>query len=142
VCGIVQGDRLPDSTISRVLRTYNREMSLAQMRDVCRHLGFDEEFSGLPLGYDTPVVFDGDTLSRGQRQMLMLAQVVASGARLLALDDPVTALDDEAARRALSGLATLPAAVLITMASASALSDLDFRVIHLDGVSQRSRGEP
>jgi ABC-type bacteriocin/lantibiotic exporter with double-glycine peptidase domain len=138
VCGMVQGDRLPDSTISRVLRTYNRNMSLAQMRDVCAHLGFDEGFSSLPLGYDTPVALDGDTLSRGQRQMLMLAHVVASGARLLALDDPLNALDDEVARRVLAGLATLPAAVVVTMASVSALSNLDFRVIHLDGLSQRS----
>lgn len=138
VHGMVQGDRLPDSTISRILRTGNRDISLSQMQAVCAQLGFDEEFSGLPLGYDTPVVFDGDTLSRGQRQLLMLARVVASGARLLALDDPVNSLDDERARRVLAGLATLPSAVVITMASASALCDLDFRVVHLDEVTRES----
>jgi len=133
----LQGDRLPESTISRILRTYNRDMSPNEMRAVCARLGFDDEFSALPLGYDTPVFFDGDTLSRGQRQMLILAQVVASGACVLALDDPVNSLDEDAGRRVLAGLASLPAAVVITMASPSLLHDLDFKLIHLDDISSR-----
>lgn len=135
VRGTVQGDGLLDSSIARILRTGNLDASPDQSREVCARLGVDEEFSRLPLGYATPVNDDGDTLSRGQRQMLLVAQVAASGARILVLDDPVSALDDAAARRVLEGLATLPSAVVITMASASALCDLDFRVIHLGHVA-------
>ncbi|HEV7991117.1 MAG TPA: ATP-binding cassette domain-containing protein [Gemmatimonadaceae bacterium] len=140
VSGMAQSDRLPDSTISRLLRAGSVHASPSQLREVCAHLGFDEEFSRMPLGYDTPVSHDGDTLSRGQRQMLLLARAVASGARILALDDPVNSLDDATARRVLAGLAALPCAVVLTMASASALCDLDFRVIHLDDVLPRDAG--
>jgi ABC-type bacteriocin/lantibiotic exporter with double-glycine peptidase domain len=134
VYGMTQGESLPDNTIGRIIRAYNSDLSLSQMRALCARLGFDDEFSRLPLGYDTPVSFDGNTLSRSQRQMLSLARAVGSGARILALDDPVNALGDAAARRVLEGLATLPSAVVITMASESALSDLDFRVVHMGGV--------
>jgi ABC-type multidrug transport system fused ATPase/permease subunit len=134
VRGIAQGDWIPDSTISRILRADNG-MTLSDVRALCEQLGFDEEFAGLPLGYDTPVHSDGDTLSRGQRQMLLLAQVVASGSRVLVLDDPVSSLDDAAARRVLEALATLRAAVVLATASESAVRDLDCRVIHLNQVA-------
>lgn len=134
VHGMTQGESLPDNTIGRIIRAYNSDLSSSQMRALCARLGFDDEFSRLPLGYDTPVSFDGNTLSRGQRQMLSLARAVASGARILALDDPVNALDDAAARRVLEGLATLSSAVVITMASESALSDVDVRVVYMRGV--------
>jgi ATP-binding cassette subfamily B protein RaxB len=141
VRGIVQGDRVPDSTISRILGADNLDTPRGDPRAICARLGFDEHFSRLPLGYNTPVSFNGDTLSRGQRQMLLLASAAASGARVLALDDPVNSLDDATARRVLAALTTLPSAVVLTMASEAALSELDFRVVRLDDVFSEKREE-
>jgi ABC-type cobalamin/Fe3+-siderophores transport system ATPase subunit len=74
--------------------------------------------------------------------MLVLARAAAAEARLLALDDPVNALDDAVARRVLEGLATLPSAVVITLASESAVSGLDYRIIHLGRVHRSGEEAP
>ena len=142
VHGTTQGESLPDNTIRRIIRDFNSDLSSSRMRTICAQLGVDDEFSRLPLGYDTPVSLDGSTLSRGQRQMLVLARAAAAEARLLALDDPVNALDDAVARRVLEGLATLPSAVVITLASESAVSGLDYRIIHLGRVHRSGEEAP
>ena len=56
---------------------------------------FDDE---LPEGYDTLIGERGVNLSGGQRQRVALARALLAGARVLVLDDPMSAVDTETER--------------------------------------------
>ncbi len=57
--------------------------------------GFADE---LPEGYDTLIGERGVNLSGGQRQRVALARALLAGARVLVLDDPMSAVDTETER--------------------------------------------
>jgi ABC-type multidrug transport system fused ATPase/permease subunit len=57
--------------------------------------GFAEE---LPKGYDTLIGERGVNLSGGQRQRVALARALVAGARVIVLDDPLSAVDTQTER--------------------------------------------
>ncbi len=69
----------------------------AEMRDIIQAAelaGAHQFILDLPDGYDTRVDRGGRNLSGGQRQLIALAAALFSRPRLLLLDEPTTALDD------------------------------------------------
>ncbi|MDH4177475.1 MAG: ABC transporter ATP-binding protein/permease [Thermoleophilia bacterium] len=58
----------------------------------------------LPHGYDTLIGERGVNLSGGQRQRVALARALVAGARILVLDDPMSAVDTETERLLVANL--------------------------------------
>ena len=59
---------------------------------------------GLPDGYDTLIGERGVNLSGGQRQRVALARALIAGARVIVLDDPMSAVDTETERHLVENL--------------------------------------
>ena len=76
--------------------------------------GFAEE---LPQGYDTLIGERGVNLSGGQRQRVALARALIGGARVLVLDDPLSAVDTETERQLVAGLRPAVAGRTVLIAS-------------------------
>jgi ABC-type multidrug transport system fused ATPase/permease subunit len=64
----------------------------------CDAAGVAQFVDDLPHGYDTLIGERGVNLSGGQRQRVALARALIAGARVLVLDDPMSAVDTETER--------------------------------------------
>ena len=77
------------------LRAGNPDAPWSDVEAACRAAGVEAFVDDLPDGYDTVIGERGVNLSGGQRQRVALARALLSGARVLILDDPLSAVDTQ-----------------------------------------------
>ena len=96
----------------------------------------------LPHGYDTLIGERGVNLSGGQRQRVALARALIAGARVIVLDDPLSAVDTHTEHDLVSRLrpAIAGRTVLVATQRLSTLALADRAVVLADGA--RGRGRP
>jgi ATP-binding cassette, subfamily B, bacterial len=89
----------------------------------------------LPDGYDTLIGERGVNLSGGQRQRVALARALVAGARVIVLDDPMSAVDTQTERHLVTNLrpALAGRTVLIATQRLSTVEVADRAVVLDDG---------
>ncbi len=102
----------------------------------CDAAGVATFVDDLPHGYDTLIGERGVNLSGGQRQRVALARALVGGARVLVLDDPMSAVDTETERLLVERLrpAVEGRTVLVATQRLSTLLVADRAVVLADGV--------
>jgi ATP-binding cassette, subfamily B, bacterial len=102
----------------------------------CEAAGVAAFVDDLPEGYDTLIGERGVNLSGGQRQRVALARALLAGARVLVLDDPMSAVDTETERLLVERLrpAVAGRTVLVATQRLSTLLVADRAVVLRDGV--------
>jgi ABC-type multidrug transport system fused ATPase/permease subunit len=78
-----------------VLYGVDREVSQAELEEVCRQASCESFIREWPDGYDTLVGERGVKLSGGQKQRLSIARALLVNPRILLLDEATSALDAE-----------------------------------------------
>jgi ABC-type multidrug transport system fused ATPase/permease subunit len=101
----------------------------------CEAAGVTEFADDLPDGYDTLIGERGVNLSGGQRQRVALARALIAGARVIVLDDPLSAVDTETERALVDGLrpAVAGRTVLVATQRLSTVQVADRAVVLVDG---------
>ncbi len=101
----------------------------------CEAAGVSEFADELPDGYDTLIGERGVNLSGGQRQRVALARALIAGARIIVLDDPLSAVDTETERLLVDNLrpAVAGRTVLVATQRLSTVQVADRAVVLLDG---------
>jgi ABC-type multidrug transport system fused ATPase/permease subunit len=101
----------------------------------CEAAGVDAFADELPDGYDTLIGERGVNLSGGQRQRVALARALVTGARVVVLDDPLSAVDTLTERRLVHRLrpALEGKTVLVATQRLSTVELADRAVVLLDG---------
>ncbi|MCW2964945.1 MAG: ABC-type multidrug transport system ATPase and permease component [Actinomycetia bacterium] len=102
----------------------------------CEAAGVAHFASELPDGYDTLIGERGVNLSGGQRQRVALARALVAGARVVVLDDPMSAVDTQTERHLVENLrpALAGRTVLIATQRLSTVEVADRAVVVDDGV--------
>src|SRR5207253_4818343 len=102
----------------------------------CEAAGVAHFAVDLPDGYDTLIGERGVNLSGGQRQRVALARALIAGARVVVLDDPMSAVDTETERHLVENLrpALAGRTVLIATQRLSTVEVADRAVVLDDGV--------
>ncbi len=109
----------------------------------CEAAGVAAFVDDLPNGYDTLIGERGVNLSGGQRQRVALARALVAGARVIVLDDPLSAVDTQTERELVEGLrgALAGRTVLVATQRLSTIELADRAVVLIDG-RIAEQGEP
>ena len=93
-CGaVMQEGYLFSDTIARNIAISDDEIDLDRLRQAARVANIAEYVGKLPLGYNTKIGQDGQGVSQGQRQRILIARVVYKNPRFIFLDEATNSLD-------------------------------------------------
>ena len=94
VCGAVMQDGFIFSdSIARNIAVMDDAIALERLRHAARLANIADYVESLPLGYNTMIGQDGQGLSQGQRQRILIARAVYKNPRFLFFDEATNALD-------------------------------------------------
>ena len=93
-CGaVMQEGYLFSDTIARNIAISDDEPDIERIRSAARVANIADYIEALPLGYNTMIGQDGQGISQGQRQRILIARVVYKNPTFVFLDEATNSLD-------------------------------------------------
>ena len=92
---IRQAPFLFNLTILDNFRLLKEDVSLEEVREVCKKAYIDDYVMSLPKGYDTVIGEGGVNLSGGQKQRIAIARTLLLNTNIILFDEATSALDNE-----------------------------------------------
>lgn len=92
---IRQSPYLFNATIMENFRVVNEDVTLDEVREVCKKAYIDDYIMSLPDKYDTLIGEGGVNLSGGQKQRIAIARTLLKNTKVILFDEATSALDNE-----------------------------------------------
>jgi ATP-binding cassette subfamily B protein len=107
ICGaVMQEGYLFSDTIARNIAVSGDEIDLERLRYAARVANIAGYIEALPLGYNTKIGQDGQGVSQGQRQRILIARVVYKDPPFVFFDEATNSLDANNERAIVENLET------------------------------------
>jgi ATP-binding cassette subfamily B protein len=90
---VMQDGFIFSESIARNIAVSDEEINMEHLRYAARIANIDDFIIQLPLGYNTIVGQDGQGISQGQRQRILIARAVYKNPQFIFLDEATNALD-------------------------------------------------
>lgn len=134
-CGAVMQDGyLFSDTIARNIAVSGDEIDVEHLRHAACVANIAEDIGRLPLGYNTKIGQDGQGVSQGQRQRILIARVVYKDPPFIFLDEATNSLDANNERAIVENLETFyrDKTVVVVAHRLSTVKNAD-QIVVLDG---------
>ena len=92
---IRQSPYLFNSTIFDNFKVVKEDVTLEEIRKVCKKAYIDDYIMSLPNGYETIIGEGGVNLSGGQKQRIAIARTLLKDTKVILFDEATSALDNE-----------------------------------------------
>jgi len=93
-CGAVMQDGFIFSeSIAKNIAVSDEEIDVNRLREAAQIANIDDFVSGLPLSYNTVIGQEGQGVSQGQKQRILIARAVYKNPQFIFLDEATNALD-------------------------------------------------
>lgn len=138
---VPQRSQLFSGTIAHNLRLANPDLTMEELKAACQLAQIDAEIVKLPLGYETLIDEESNTLSGGQVQRLAIARALLNHPQILILDESTSSLDPLTERDLIQRLLSLPITIIMVSHRLNVTKDFD-RVIVLDHGQVVQTGRP
>lgn len=130
---VPQGNFLFSTTIADNLRFGNQQASSQTIASAADQAAIANEIDNMPQKYQTLVGQNGTSLSGGQQQRLALGRALVKDSQMLILDDPLSAVDAETAKRISKVLTTVPQSVVMVTSRLSVVQNMDWLIVIENG---------
>ncbi|WP_294079167.1 peptidase domain-containing ABC transporter [Proteiniphilum sp. UBA5384] len=134
-CGAVMQDGyLFSDTIARNIAVAGDGIDVERLRHAALVANIAEDIERLPLGYNTKIGQDGQGVSQGQRQRILIARVVYKDPPFIFLDEATNSLDANNERAIVENLETFyhDKTVIVVAHRLSTVKNAD-KIVVLDG---------
>lgn len=101
---VMQEGYLFSDTIAKNIAISDEEPDMERIRHAAQVANIADYIESLPLGYNTMIGQDGQSVSQGQRQRILIARVVYKNPRFVFLDEATNALDANNERKIIENL--------------------------------------
>ena len=98
-----------------LLRLANDELEDTEIKNKARYYGFDNVFLSLRDGYDTVLGENGEYISGGERQLINIFMALLKDARVVILDECISALEERNRALVLESLKRIDKKITIIM---------------------------
>ncbi len=95
ISAIRQNPFLFNDTIKNNFKIVKKNVSLKEIREVCKKAYIDDYIMSLPKKYDTVIGEGGINLSGGQKQRIAIARTLLLNTKIILFDEATSALDNE-----------------------------------------------
>lgn len=130
---VLQDGKLISGTIEENIAVTKPDASKQELRAAIRAVGLERDLDAMPMGTQTVLTEDGEMISGGQRQKILIARALLSEPRILFFDEATGALDNLSQKVITDTLKQTEATRVVIAHRLSTVVDCDRIIVLSDG---------
>jgi len=129
---VLQNGKLISGSIQENITITAPDATLARVKEVVRMVGLEEDIAQMPMGLNTMLGENSNTISGGQQQRILIARAICGSPKILIFDEATSALDNMTQAAVSSSLDKMNVTRIVVAHRLSTIKNCD-RILVLDG---------
>lgn len=129
---VLQNGKLISGSIYENITITSPEASLTRVNEVIRMVGLADDIDQMPMGLNTVLSENSNTISGGQQQRILIARAICGNPKILIFDEATSALDNITQSMVSESLDKMEVTRIVVAHRLSTIKNCD-RIVVLDG---------